>query len=102
MKESLAFILAFAMVTFFESADAQQPVAKHQTRDGIALWAAASDIDVLGVYVTNWLQSFEPLGSATDQPTVPRKDDGPSYLQAAASHLELAGPWALANGMMVR
>lgn len=103
MKRNIALcVVALALIAFAMPLRASEPSEKDEGNAGIALWLAASDIDVLGIYIANWLPLFEPVGSATSQRTEPRKDDGSSYLQATASDLGLAGPWTLANGMMVR
>ena len=97
----LACTLAFAFIAAFRPVHAQQPV-KQEPRDGIALWVAASDIDVLGAYIANWLPVLEPADTAATRPSDARKDDGPSYLQAAATYLDLAGPWSITNGIVLR
>jgi len=103
MRRNIALcVVALALIALAAPLCASEPSEKDEGNAGIGLWLAASDIDVLGAYIANWLPFFEPPGSATGQRAERRKSDGPSYLQAAAGYLELAGPWTLANGMMVR
>ena len=96
-----ACVLAFAFIAAPRPVHAEQPM-KQEPRDGIALWVAASDIDVLGAYIANWLPFPEPADRAAPPPSDARKGEGPTYLQAATSYFDLAGPWSVTSGIMLR
>jgi|KBSSwiStaDraftv2_1062776.scaffolds.fasta_scaffold108476_3 hypothetical protein len=103
-------IVALALIAFATPLRASEPSEKDEGNAGIGLWLAASDIDVLGAYIANWLPSFDLENAGMWRDLFSSKDDRqrdprPALAlsaQSMSSYLDLATSWSIAKGITMR
>jgi len=107
---SLATALALTMIGLAQPSHAEQTAEKSGSDEAIGLWLAASDIDLLGAELASWLRRLDLEDAAPWQYLFSTKDvqphdRNPSFelaVQPAFGYLDVAGPWSIAKGIMLR
>jgi hypothetical protein len=101
---SLAAALGLTMIGLAQPLHAEQTAEKSGRDEAIGLWLAASDIDLLGAQLASWLPRFDFEDAAPWRYLFSTKDDQPHDRknQPAFGYLEVAGPWSIAKGIMLR